>query len=131
MWHHSLFKTYPVHQFICLYLRQLICLSIVVFNSCMIFLVFEGFLMKCVLPNVRPSQDLNYRLFFSSLGKYSSISWNNWVFKHFTYLCSEHLLQLFGLLNIIMVSYRIETFATLCGQQQGSLIGLKRMSKHL
>ena len=41
------------------------------------------------------------------------------------------MLQLFGLLNIIMVSYRIETFAILCGQQQGSLIGLKRMSKHL
>lgn len=35
-----------------------------------VYVLHHGFLMKCVLPNVRPSQDLNYRLFFSSLDNY-------------------------------------------------------------
>ena len=36
------------------------------------FISPEGCLMNCVLPTVRPSKDVhNYRLFFSSLSKYS------------------------------------------------------------
>ncbi|PFX31262.1 gamma-secretase-activating protein-like isoform X2 [Stylophora pistillata] len=35
-----------------------------------VYVLHHGCLMKCVLPTVRPSKELNYRLFFSSLDNY-------------------------------------------------------------